>query len=417
MPTLCGLSFFHRQAYQFCRMPFATGVKGRVSNSEERRIKMNIPRKVMGCCVIALVGILLTAISSYAASDVPALRSIGDPGELNRVKKLIDGARNEKKLVWATNYITPEMSLPLFEGFKAYYGLSELTQEVTNVGSGAIVTRVEQLLQAKRTPPDIIWYGNWAWYQDLLARQHIMRYESPMYKEYTISNRIGNSMPGYWVSDSYTFHPAWNPDALAKRGIKNFNPTSYLDFADSRFNGLMSCTNFPQTQTDALIAMGWRKVVGDEWFKKIATLKPALFTRNAQGRDWLAAGEYPVMMTCSAKHALVARKTGASVKLLYPKEGIVMLPYAPIIMAATPHPNISKLFIDYVRSAAGTNALAETGVALLYGRPGVKTMPDEREYLPKSEEVAVIPMDWKSEGTTEALSKFQKWIIDIGLSY
>jgi len=373
-----------------------------------------LAKGILLCLITAYLVIFMNGLSS-GASDVPALRDAKDPAERTRTQTLIDGASKEGKLVWATNMIPAEMTDHLMKGFKAYYGLSNLAVEFTNVGSGAIVSRVEELLQSGRPPHDVIWYGSWAFYKSLLARGHIMRYESPNYKYYTISNQIGNSMPGYWVSDSYTFHPMWNPAALAKAGIKDFNPTSYWDIADPKFAGLLSLSNFPQTQTDSLVAMGWRKVLGDEWFKKMAKLKAGFFTRQTQARDWVVSGEYPICATGGAQWAITAKAAGAPVKLLYPKEGVVLLPYAPIILAKAQHPNVAKLFIDYTRSEAGTNRLAETPVGLVYGRPGVKVNPAEREFLPPVEEIKKIPMDWNTVATPEAVAEFQKWTISIGL--
>ena len=84
--------------------------------------------------------------------------------------------------------------------------------------STEIIARVDQVLKAGRTPPDITWMPAWDWYTDLMKQGKLMRYDSPYYKEYTLSNEAGNSMPGYWVSDAYTANPMWNVKESGKKG-------------------------------------------------------------------------------------------------------------------------------------------------------------------------------------------------------
>jgi iron(III) transport system substrate-binding protein len=352
---------------------------------------------------------------SYGAADVPALKNAPDPTERARVAKLIEAARAEGDLIIDGTMIEPKMMQYVLKGFKETYGLPDLKTQYTYEGTSRIVTRVSQVLRAGRPGPDIVWNVSWAWYMDLLAHKQIMRYDCPWYKDYTISHKVGNSMPGYWVSDSYTFLPMWNVTALEKAGIKNFRPTSWWDFTDPKLGKLSSIGNMSRSQSQTSVGMGLRKVLGDEWFKKMAKLKPALFTRGAGGRDWCASGEYPIDVYGSAKNTFVLQTGGLNVKLLYPKEGVVLLPLAPIILTSARHPNVAKLFIDYVRSVPGTNRVSGSGAGLIMGRPGVKN--PNKELFPPAETINLIPMDWNKESTLETVKAFQKWVVDIGLSY
>lgn len=372
-------------------------------------------KKLLNSMAVIVFIFLILGSFSYGAADVPALKNAPDPAERARIAKLIEAARTEGNLIIDGTQLEPKMMQHVLQGFKETYGLPDLKSQYTYEGTSRIVTRVDQILRAGRPGPDIVWNVAWAWYMDLLARKQIMRYDSPMYKDYTVSHKVGNSMPGYWVSDSYTFLPMWNVTALEKAEIKNFRPTSWWDFTDPKLGKLSSIGNIPRSQSQTAIAIGLRKVLGDEWFKKMAKLKPALFTRGAQGRDWCASGEYPIDVFGSPKNTLVLQTGGLNVKLLFPKEGVVLLPFAPIIMTSARHPNVAKLFIDYVRSVPGTNRISESYAGLIMGRPGVKT--PNKELLPPAEEINLIPMDWNKETTQKSVKEFQRWIIDIGLSY
>ena len=314
-------------------------------------------------------------------TNIPALQDAQEPQEKARIQALLDKARTEGSLTIDGIMVEPKHAKFISEGFREYYGLAKLEVKYTYGSANGIVTKVNQLLAAKRPAPDIVWNVTWAWYKELLSRKQILAYDSPHYQAYTVSNEIGNSMPGYWVSDSYAFSPMWNPSALEKAGIKNFNPTSWWDFTDPKFTKMVSMGNILRGGSATLWGLGLRKTLGDEWFIKIAKLKPAFFIKTAQGRDWCASGEYPIDLYSHAKNSETVKKVGVTVKLLYPKEGVVLLPFAPIVMAAGPHPNTAKLFIDYVRSAVGANRIAETGVGLIYGRPGIKVQEKEKKFL------------------------------------
>ena len=364
----------------------------------KRSLKCLIPVALF--VVIVIIGV------SYAAQDIPALRDAKDSAERARVEALINAARKEGQLRWTGFNLEAEHGKFVLDGFKAYYGLPDLDATYTNEPQTApMVTRTEQLIKAGRPTQDITWYVLWPWYKDLLARRYITRYESPYYKDYTLSDKSGNSMPGYWVSDSYAFAPMWNTNALAKRGIKDFNPTSWWDFTDPKFKKLCSIGNMGRSINLAMLGIGLRKALGTDWFMKMAKLEPAVWQNAAEGRDWCASGEYPIDMYSHATHATRAKAAGANVKLVYPKEGAVVYPFAPIIMANGKNQNAAKLFIDYVRSAPGADRVAASGVFLLFGRPGVKVPPNE--FLPSLEKIKTIPMNWDEDTSSEKILAFE----------
>jgi hypothetical protein len=65
----------------------------------------------------------------------------------------------------------------------------------------------------------------------------------------------------------------------------------------------------------------------------------------------------------------------------------------------------------------GTNRIAETRVALIYGRPGVKIPDKDRKFLPPAEQIKVIPMDWSKETTTESINGVKEWAKKVEIAY
>ncbi len=381
---------------------------------KERRPEMKHVAIFLTVSVIGL-GILLPGIS-YSA-DIPALRDAKDSAERTRVQALIEGARKENKLDWTGLMIEPEQSEHIVAGFKEYYGLPQLKVSYTYTTNVQIVSVVEQLLKAGRTPPDIVWTVAWGWMADLIKRGKLMQYESPYYKEYTFSHKAGLSMPGYWVSDSYTSNPIWNVTALEKRGIKDFHPTSWLDFADPKLVPLTCFSNLATSASGIPWGIGMRKTLGEEWLVKLGKGKPALYQKAEQGETWIGSGEYPIGLTARIRNARDLEESGTKVGWVFPKEGLVLFPFALSIFADAPHPNTAKLFVDYVRSSPGGDRMAAARTGLISCRPGVRFPEKDKKYTIPLEEVKVIPMDWNKEVSIEAVKAFGEWAKKVGVGF
>jgi iron(III) transport system substrate-binding protein len=359
------------------------------------------------------VAISMLAAPTAQAQEAPALAAIKDAKEKARVSALIEAAKKEGQLSWIGVQIEPGHAEPIIAEFKRYYGLNDVKGEYTYAATGAIVTRVEQLLKAKRNNFDIVWNASWAWYKDLLKRGEIMQYESPNYAAYTLSDKHGMSVKGYWVADAYAFAPVYNTAALDKLGIKNFKPTSWNDFVDPRLAGQVALIDVLISASAAPVLSGVVKTMGDDWFKALGKLRPTLHSKAAQGRDWVGSGEFAVAMFNSPKDALSLQQRNLPTKQVFPKEGVVLVPFAPIIPKSAPHPNTAKLFVDFVRSAHGTQTMMNAGSLLFFGRPGVK--PKYPDVLPAAEQVKAIPFNWDTEATNEVVKKFREQVRAVGI--
>jgi iron(III) transport system substrate-binding protein len=359
--------------------------------------------------------LLAAALGVARAQEAPALAAITEPAERARVEALIEGARKEGSFSWIGVMILPEHGQKILAEFKRYYGFVDLRAEYTYSGTGELVTRVEQLLKARRNSFDVVWTIAWPWYKDLLQRGDLMQYVSPHYAAYTLSNQARTSVEGYWVSDAYTFSPLYNPAALEARGVKNFAPTSWRDFTDPRLKGLVSISDLIKSTSSSPTSVGIAKVIGEQWFYDLAkNVQPVLYAQTAQARDWVGSGEFPVTLFNYAKDAASLIERNIPVQLIYPTEGVVLLPFAPTILKSAPHPNAAKLFIDFVRSAHGAQTVMDSGSLLFFGRPGVKS--PNPDLLPPWEGVKLIPFDWETDGSHESIQHIREVFRSAGLA-
>jgi len=370
-------------------------------------------RHALRSALLALLVVSLGSFGQAQAQNSPILDDIQDADERARVAGLIEQAREEGALEWIGNFIEQSHAAAALDDFKQLYGLPDLRTEYTYEGALQIPQKIVELLQADRNNFDIVSTVGWDWYTDMLKAGELMEYHSPSYKDYTLSDAAGISKDGYWVADSYAFTPLYNPKALADRGITDFNPTSWKDFNDPRLKGMITIGNPGSPSSGATYAF-LVKILGEDWLHDFAkNVEPVINMRNSQARDWVASGEVPIALMSHAKTANALLEGNVDVKLIYPEEGTLLLPNTSAILAKAPHPAAAKLFIDYLRSARGTQTLMDAGALMLFGRPGVKS--PNAEILPGLENIKVAEFDWDVDGTSEKLDNARRILAEHGL--
>jgi iron(III) transport system substrate-binding protein len=174
---------------------------------------------------------------------------------------------------------------------------------------------------------------------------------------------------------------------------------------DPRLKGLISIPDPQTSATAAQTFIGIAKVMGNDWIQKLVANEPVLRAQAAQASNWIATGEIPVTFS-HAREAMTLRQDNVPVVLTYPEEGISMQPFSAVIPKSAPHPNAAKLFIDFIRSAKGTQVVMDAGVLMFFGRPGVKS-PDP-DLLPGWEQVKVVPMDYDDEVSNKAIQAIRQ---------
>ena len=93
-----------------------------------------------------------------------------------------------------------------------------------------------------------------------------------------------------------------------------------------------------------------------------------------------------------------------------PSEGWAAAAYPAAILARAPHPNASKLFIDFIHSALGQKLLNEKALNRV-GRLGIESRPEFPKPIYATE--GCIKMNWKrvsSEDRIKAQEEFRRLV-------
>jgi iron(III) transport system substrate-binding protein len=153
--------------------------------------------------------------------------------------------------------------------------------------------------------------------------------------------------------------------------------------------------------------VGLRNVLGVDFFRALAKRKPSMLVRSEQIAGRLISGQDLMTSSGTPSRAMQNNEKGASLRLLFPPEGVVPLPDCMFILAGAPHPNAAKLWMDFMLSNEGQTILADKE-ALISGRTGFKS--PKPDFAPPLDTLKVIKIDWKHT-SSEELKKIQaEWV-------
>jgi iron(III) transport system substrate-binding protein len=283
--------------------------------------------------------------------------------------------------------VQPNTNAALVTAFRRYYGLPpDFKVNYSLAVTTNLVTRVDQELSAGRVTMDVAAVASLPWVHEKVKAGNIMRYDSPQYEFYRGAFDKGLGRNGYFAfNGAYVFVPMWSTDKV------DFKGSSWKDVIGAVASGRMSVGDAGKSQTYLATHLGLRTVLGIDYFKRVAEMKPVFILRSEQIAGQLANGQNLMAFSGMPTRAYQLNQRGAKLKFMLPKEGVVLLPQAMFILASAPHPSAAKLWTDFVLSETGQKIIVDNE-AMMSGRSGfVSPLPD---YAPSIDSLNVIKIDW-----------------------
>jgi iron(III) transport system substrate-binding protein len=162
--------------------------------------------------------------------------------------------------------------------------------------------------------------------------------------------------PGYWAAGRITslimaFNPTVLPEAEA--------PDSWTALYDPKYAGKigfeLSASGTQLTQYYVL-----KGLMGDDFWTRVAGNKPITYPGPPPLADAVLRGEVTLAGMAYGRNIWEYNiKQQAPFLPIYPKEGVPMGTQPAAVMEDAPHPNAARLFIDWLLSAEGQNAMVE----------------------------------------------------------
>ncbi|WEH17816.1 extracellular solute-binding protein [Streptomyces sp. VNUA24] len=281
---------------------------------------------------------------------------------------LIAAAEKEGGKLTVYSNLGDENMAPIVRDFKKKYGFVK-TVSVNELDSDELFQKTLSENAAGSSPADVLISSAATAWSDFSARKDtVLTYRSPELKELGASAEL---LPSVYSLSQDPMTIAYNTSLMETP------PTTLTDFAEivtsdeGTFKNKVTVRD-PEGSFGFTVTRALTEGNPEAWddLKKILPLtRPE--TSSGTQLEKIVAGEYTAGFLISASPAYpVVEDSAGLVKIVFPKDGTVVLPRGMGIAAEAPHPATSKLFMDFALSEEGQRAVAEGGLASY--RDGVK---------------------------------------------
>ena len=269
--------------------------------------------------------------------------------------------------------------------------------EVFRAGTGEVMARVEEELEAESIGADLLWVADFTVGEQLKERGALLTYTPPEADALLATLRDEDGT--YFAARLLNMVVAYNTKAV------DTPPVGYQDLLDSQFRGRVGHAS-PETSGAIQYYFGallQSPNFGEDFFRQLAANEPTIQT-NSDTTARIAAGELDIGITIDfTVRKLLQESPDAPVDFVYPQEGVVMVPSPIAIFKAAANVEAAKAFEGYI--------LSQAGQALLRDLAGVVPVRLDVSPPPGIESITqlqVIPSDpaWTLAHRDEVLSTF-----------
>jgi len=292
---------------------------------------------------------------------------------------LVQAARKEGKVVWYTSLALPS-STALAHAFQNKYKGIEV--EVHRTGSQRVLQRVMQEAAANIKNVDLIHTSDAGHFVLLKDKGLLLQYTPKGVEPFPDGFKDKN---GYYFGMRATLSViAHNPKIVSEKEA----PKTWKDLLDPKWRG-KEVTAHPgysgiiMTHVLAIVNLyNW------DYFRDLAKNKLHLVQSANDPAGVVASGERPIGVNGAEYFYYKTKKQGNPIRIVYPKEGVPLVVSPVAIAKDSPHPNATKLFVEFIFSKESQQLLADRE-GLYTGHPEV-TYPADK---PKLKDLKLLPAD------------------------
>ena len=328
--------------------------------------------------LLLFAALLASCVGARADNDIYLYQGA------DREQRLRAGARQEGTLVLYTSLATTE-SIPLAQAFEKAYGVKV---QLWRALSENVLQRTITEARGRRHGVDVIETNSPE--LEALAREQLV---STFFSPHAAAHDWAVPAHRLWIGDRVDlFVVAFNTAKISRAEI----PASYEGFLDAKWQGRLALEATDQEWLGALVKH-WGEERGQNFFRRLAGMKPELRKGHVLLAQLIAAGELPVGLTVYSGNAESIRRSGGPIDwvavdpLVGRVQGLALAKNAP-------HPHAALLFADFVLSSQGAQLL--DGFGRVPTRRDMRTVMDEASYVlvdpaQSAEETARWQRMWK----------------------
>uniref|UniRef100_UPI00403DA3ED ABC transporter substrate-binding protein n=1 Tax=Pasteurella multocida TaxID=747 RepID=UPI00403DA3ED len=238
----------------------------------------------------------------------------------------------------------------------------DIAMDYQSAGAGKLMAKIAAEKESGQIMADVIWTSEVPDFFKMKANGMLDAYVSPEVEH------IVNPIPD--------FDGSFTPIRLGTLGIA-YNtrfvkepPTSWDDITGAKYKGAFGIANPALSGTAYMSVALLKSTFGWEFFEKIKANKGKVGKGSGQVVDDTASGD--LLASLAVDYITNDKiKKGAQLKLVYPKEMLV-IPSPAAIFKGTKNPAAAKKFIDFLLSEEAQHIIAHEGT--LPVRKGVATL-------------------------------------------
>jgi iron(III) transport system substrate-binding protein len=309
------------------------------------------------------------ALAATALFAGPVKAAAAPPSSVT--PELIDAARKEGKISY---YSALELNVAerLGKAFEAKY--PGISVHVERSGAERIYQRIGQEQGSGINAVDVANSTDPAHYLDWKAKDWLAPYLPEDVVKYFPADQFD-------ADGTYATSCAWM-EAIGYNSslvMPEQAPKSYADLLDPKWQGKILSDDYRALGGGAVFFPVMLKAFGREFHEKLAAQKP-VFSRDLQNSERRCArGEFPLYLPFNLQD--LNNLKGLPVKAVVPAEGRPYVRFDISTLKNGPHPNASRVFMNYYLEPESQLVFANAGFNPVISGVVEKTLPEIRELL------------------------------------
>ncbi|MGE0223654.1 MAG: ABC transporter substrate-binding protein [Acetobacteraceae bacterium] len=265
---------------------------------------------------------------------------------------LEDAARKEGAITWYVAQMSGEAAEAMGRRFSQRY--PGISVSVIRTTGQVAYERLQQELKNNTPHCDVFSSTDIAHYPVLMARKALAQYTPSSAREVAPAYQ-GLGEPGYFYPTTgslqiavYQTEKVTGGDVIRK----------WTDLLDPKWRGKVATGHPAFSGYFGQWVLAMRKMYGWEYFEKLAKNKPRIGRSGNDPITLINAGEC-LVGTGPVSTALQTARKGNPIGFVYPEDGALLCVGPSAVLAAAPHPNAGRLFLEWLLSRDYAEACAE----------------------------------------------------------
>jgi iron(III) transport system substrate-binding protein len=329
--------------------------------------------------------IAIAAMSVVGAAPAWADGVCAAPVQLAGFKSCADVAKAEQDGEIVLYTTDPERgTAQLLDAF--HQAFPKIGTKYLRLQAGALYAKVLSERQAHTYPVDVLQLSDIGFVLDFQKKGGYLQYVSPEMAAYKPDYK---SRPeGFWVWGAVIMSGlAYNSNVVPADQA----PKRWEDALDPKWTDQVNV----KVSNSGLQHVTWyelRRVLGADYFKQFAALKPRAFDSYVQQYDRAVNRQDKLIHTAQYSGYLEFKAKGAPIAFVYPAIGLPAGPETYGLVSNAPHPDAARLFMDWLLSVPGQTALSSA----LFLNSARSDVPPPTGGVSVGELKLLIPADWQA---------------------